>query len=135
MAILPKAIAPRATFAINLRFLYLDDEPASQDPDRGPVISWRSTDRIAQGRAEHGINGELWPTKGEYKRVRFGHPMEDFVIRRLARVASDPTVPSMRGQVMQEAVLKLSGAGCAGRGYPRCPIVDQDKPHRRSPNP
>jgi len=102
MASLPNAIAPRATFAINLRFLYLDDEPASPDPDRGLVISWRSTDAIAQGRVEqhrHGINSELWPTKGEYKRVRFGHLMQDFVIRRLARrsIRSHSTVHAWTG--------------------------------------
>jgi hypothetical protein len=36
MAVLPNAIAPWAAFAINLRFLYFDDEWAgTPDPNRG----------------------------------------------------------------------------------------------------
>jgi hypothetical protein len=130
MAILPDAIAPWTAFVINLRFRYFDDERAGI-PDG---VQRRESRTVQSNNTDTASTVSCGQPKGDYKRVRFGYPMEDFVIRRLARVAFDPAVPSMRGQVMQEAVLKWSGAGCAARGYPRCPTVDQDKPHRRSPN-
>jgi hypothetical protein len=73
------------------------------DPDQNRATSWCSTDGVAQGAIEqhgHGIDGELWPTKGKHKGIRFSFPMEGVFIRRLTGVASDSAVSPMRGEVV-----------------------------------